>query len=272
VAWHAGCCKWRTFRQWPVIATAGWCWCICSRFQQTPVRVIVDYTTPSKRPSSVVDGRTRRCAVCLGQELQLGPFGARSDEHEMDFCVGQAQASENSQKKDTTQDPNWLLQYCPSKIWAFSLVHRSWREVRVTELDDVVYPDVTGTELYIRPSIRELFESLVGTHVLTTEKAPTNGPRGPRGCNVLLQGNPGTGKSFILGTEHPPHYVIRRVSELQEDSPANTDFNRISRRQVQGASLYSQLRLSWNRAGRLGSATGRGSPKRRKLESGAGAR
>jgi hypothetical protein len=112
----------------------------------------------------------------------------------------------------------------------------------------------------------------VGTHVLTTEKAPTNGPRGPRGCNVLLQGNPGTGKSFILGTEHPPHCVIRRMSELQEDSPANTDFNRISRRQVQGASLYSQLRLSWNRARHIGSATGRGSPKRRKLESGAGAR
>jgi hypothetical protein len=121
----------------------------------------------------------------------------------MDFCVGQAQASETSQKNDTTLDPNWLLQYCPSKIWAFSLVHRSWREVRVTELDDVVYPDVTDTELYIKPSVRELFESLVATHILTTEKALTNGPRGARGCNVLLQGTPGSGKSFILGTETP---------------------------------------------------------------------
>jgi hypothetical protein len=166
--------------------------------------VMVDYTTPSKRPRSAVGGHARRCAVCVGQELQLGPFGARSREHDNDCCIGPGQVSESSQQSEATQSSSSLFQYCPSKVWAFSLAHRSWREVRVGDLHEVFYPDTTGTKLYIRSEEQELFEALVKTHISSTEATPSHGPRKPRGCNVLLQGAPGSGKTFILGRETPP--------------------------------------------------------------------
>lgn len=165
--------------------------------------MVVDYTTPSKRPIAALPDHACRCAVCLGEELQLGPLGARDREHDKDFCIVQEHASETSHGYSGTQDSQLLPQYCPSKVWAFSLAHRSWREVPVRDLQDVVYPNVSATKLYIKLGIQELFESLVNMHVRVNERAPSNGPRGPRGCNVLLQGSPGSGKSFILGTEAP---------------------------------------------------------------------
>ncbi|KAK3311684.1 uncharacterized protein B0T15DRAFT_490283 [Chaetomium strumarium] len=163
-----------------------------------PPRVMVDYTTPSKHQTADRPNHVRRCAICVAEEAEFGPYPLVGRDHDSEICIRPGLVSEGDQEYRIEQDSTSLFRYCPAKTWAFSLTYRSWREVRVTDLHDVMYPDVSQTKLYVLPNVEELLESLLESYISEIKTAPLNLPRKPGGRNVLLQGNPGSGKTFIV--------------------------------------------------------------------------
>lgn len=127
---------------------------------------MVDYTTPSKHPPTVLSGHARTCAISLVEELQFGPYPVLSREHDPHFCIrpGQADGADMNQAHEAQQVPESLLRYCPSKTWAFSLEYRSWCEVRVIDLHNVDYADVPKTKLYMLDSTKDTLDLLVKSY------------------------------------------------------------------------------------------------------------
>ncbi|KAK4118622.1 hypothetical protein N657DRAFT_637902 [Parathielavia appendiculata] len=160
-----------------------------------PVRVIIDYTTPSKHPGASCPARTRECVACLGARLRLKPYGA-GVEHDEDLCTTQGQPRQMAEA-DGIDDVE-LRQYCPSRVWAFSLRHGSWREVRIMDLHEPLYSDVSNTVLYIPANAQHLLESQVRSYLDGNGDTTLGGPPKRRGNNILLQGDPGSGKTFIV--------------------------------------------------------------------------
>lgn len=174
---------------------------------------MADYTTPSKHQTENLPHCARRCAICLAEELQFGPYPVLDCGHDADICIRPGQVSEGLGAYGIDQNSRSLLRYCPSKTWAFSLAHRSWREVRVTDLHDVVYPDVSKTELYMLPTTKQLFDSLVESYLAGVEPGASTSSRRHVERNVLLQGDPGSGKTFIVGTSSLDHNWSRTGEE-----------------------------------------------------------
>ncbi|KAM0806761.1 putative AAA+ ATPase domain-containing protein [Seiridium cardinale] len=170
--------------------------------RKDPLKVIVDYVTDSKHWQDMVHWNKSinvpECFVCLGEALDLKayPLGAP---HDSDTCTKNLSPRASQCTKgdiDTTES----LLFCPPKLWAFSVKHKSWRMVKARDLSVVREDSSTLNQLQMDRYHKDYLESMVISH-LKHEKKGNNfdiiRERG-RGLNVLLHGSPGTGKTLAV--------------------------------------------------------------------------
>ena len=162
------------------------------------MKVIVDYVTSSRyefeehlTPQQTSSGAL--CRICLGEALDLGsyPEGAA---HDPDVCIKGSSGGHKIKEKSP-------LLFCPSKIRAFSLRHKSWSMVRPLDLDEVQRQETPFKELRMNSQDRANMESLVLAyredcdfrrhHDIISGKG--------QGVNIFLHGNSGTGKTLSAG-------------------------------------------------------------------------
>lgn len=159
------------------------------------------------------EGNFRSCLVCLGNAMSLGPFPAYMA-HDPIMCP-----RDDLTHGDGEQNEDLLL-YCPSRIWAFSLRQKTWELVQPDDLCDVPAQDAAWNELQTEEEECKVhLDAVVSAFFGDRKKSKQNPSDGKgndmpalstqrRGCNVLLHGKSGTGKTFTAGKHHPS-YLIR---------------------------------------------------------------
>ncbi|RYP92469.1 hypothetical protein DL770_001415 [Monosporascus sp. CRB-9-2] len=125
----------------------------------------------------------RRKAV----QLDSHPGGAP---HDSDVC-GKGTSAAGDDK---------LLMFCPPRLWAFSVWHKSWRMVLPQDLDDVQTRADMFEKLHMDPKKKKNLESLLrGYRESRQGGANLDLIKGKgQGLNVLLHGSPGTGKTLMV--------------------------------------------------------------------------
>ncbi|RYP93286.1 hypothetical protein DL770_000575 [Monosporascus sp. CRB-9-2] len=184
--------------------------------QTDPVNVIVDYVTASKheQDTSLNEARVSgpSCSMCIGESLRLMSY-AQGAPHDSEICAKGSlpRAEQNGGSNRGEKDP---LLFCPSRVWAFSVRHKSWQMVLPQQLSEVRSQDGVLGKLLMDSEHKEYLESMVIAHL------KDRGGRGDRdiirgngrGLNVLLHGNPGTGKTLTaecLAEKHRvPLYMV----------------------------------------------------------------
>lgn len=105
-----------------------------------------------------------------------------------------------------TSDDKEVLMFCPAQLWAFSLTHKSWNLVSLSELQDVGTRDEPLTKLQMDGDKKKVLEDLVSTYLQNGSGNASPGRiQGPsQGFNILLSGNTGTGKTLAVGEFYSP--------------------------------------------------------------------
>ncbi|KAM0796490.1 P-loop containing nucleoside triphosphate hydrolase protein [Usnea florida] len=109
-------------------------------------------------------------------------------------------------------DPAEKLLYCPAKVLAFSLRDKTWKFVKISELQDVTFREDSFKKLVIKAKHKTVVKAMVRSYL---SKEPTFGDliqgKG-RGLVVLLHGAPGTGKTLtaecVAEKENRPLYMV----------------------------------------------------------------
>ncbi|RYP69002.1 hypothetical protein DL769_005389 [Monosporascus sp. CRB-8-3] len=176
--------------------------------ENDPLRVIIDHSTSSKheRVSSISRPNGRSCTACLGKSLDLGPYG-EDIRHDSDTCSKDRQ-SQGWGGITANHDPRLLL-FCPSRVWAFCLRYRTWKMIQFQDLKKMTYREVDMNQVRLKKQHKDLLTSLVSTFFDNHKggQGSLSGHSGVepdalrvhRGANVLLQGETGTGKTFLVG-------------------------------------------------------------------------
>ncbi len=173
-------------------------------FIQSPLRVIVDYSTSSKHDRDIGLSQPGNlcCLACLGDSVHLGPYPKLP--HDSDICI-----KEPTRGSNISRESEDIFLYCPSQVWAFSLHYETWELVQLEELEDVPCQDTAWEQLMLSEEKKAQLDSLVSSYFSDRDvkRGLADGERSTRpplfgkrwGLNVLLHGKPGTGKSFTAG-------------------------------------------------------------------------
>ncbi|KAI8950669.1 hypothetical protein F4801DRAFT_333308 [Xylaria longipes] len=177
----------------------GQAWLRSSR--QDPIKIVIDYVTSSKHmnaeentPGRIHGGAI--CITCLGETFGLPSYPIEAP-HDSDVCTRVSQ-NINRESEDSSKGVHNSLLFCPSRMWAFSLKHKSWELILPEDIGDVQHQGNALNQLVMKPDDKEKLESAL--HTYCTDESIKNGNDVARGngggLTILLHGNPGTGKTF----------------------------------------------------------------------------
>ncbi|KAI2465337.1 P-loop containing nucleoside triphosphate hydrolase protein [Annulohypoxylon bovei var. microspora] len=163
--------------------------------QQDPDNVIIDYVTSCKyRQDTGLNEPYCTgvvCCICQGNAVQLGSYPANAP-HDSDICKTQQIGSHTNNEK--------YLMFCPPRLWAFSLRHKSWKMIPPQELEEVKHRDESFKRLqmdeYKKKDLEHLLRGYLENRQTSANLDLIKGKG--QGLNVLLHGNPGTGKTLTV--------------------------------------------------------------------------
>ncbi|KAK8043659.1 P-loop containing nucleoside triphosphate hydrolase protein [Apiospora rasikravindrae] len=170
--------------------------------RKAPLRVIIDYVTPSKHVRapgvSNVKEHDAFCSICAGKSLGLDSFP--EPEHDAPMCEPEETDREQHQVGFDTDSIERPYLFCPPRLWAFSLQHKTWERVFPHELSEVDTQDKPFDEdlICMEDTKKSHFKSIVREYTNVLDQGKTSDAlvqKGPA-LNVLLCGNTGVGKTF----------------------------------------------------------------------------
>ncbi|KAI0887043.1 P-loop containing nucleoside triphosphate hydrolase protein [Annulohypoxylon maeteangense] len=200
--------------------------------QEDPVNVIIDYVTSSKHPQETgLHGSQSSgavCSVCRAKAVQLESYSGdvphETRPHDDEICGIRQTASsadDSIEKFDTG-----LLMFCPSQIWAFSLRHKSWKMIQLQELSQIQPQDESFRTLQMDNDKKEDLENVLCGYLKNKHSNIDVIEGKGQGLNVLLHGNPGTGKTLTVESLCEKHvfplYTLT-CGELGNDADAFED-------------------------------------------------
>ena len=167
--------------------------------------MIIDYVTSSKHKrvtgnASSTSCSASACLVCVGESLGLPSYPPEAP-HDQRVCPRRPYDS-GEEGEDSSQDVKASLLFCPSRIWAFSLSHKSWGLISPTEIKAVCPQEDAFNEIETADERHKMhLESALVAHLKCGHGI--NGgdtlTRKGRGFTILLTGSHGTGKTLIAG-------------------------------------------------------------------------
>ncbi|KAI1411767.1 P-loop containing nucleoside triphosphate hydrolase protein [Hypoxylon sp. FL1857] len=190
---------------------------------EDPVNVIIDYVTSSRHQQD--DGLDQSyctrivCSICQGKSVQLESYPTDAP-HDGEIC-GTIQAG-NSTYNDT------LLMFCPSRLWAFSLRHKSWKMISLQELSTIETQAEPFKKLQMEEDNKKALEQLLCGWLENRQASSSlDLIRGKgQGLNILLHGNPGTGKTLTVESLCEKHRIplyMLTCGDLGNDTDAFED-------------------------------------------------
>ncbi|KAI1503349.1 P-loop containing nucleoside triphosphate hydrolase protein [Biscogniauxia marginata] len=189
--------------------------------QNDRVKVIVDYVTDSKHEQDQAYtnlGTDNSCAACIGEVINLNSYPSRIS-HDPDVCARRVLVDERPERG--SNDSKDSLLFCPSRVWAFSMKHKSWKMVLPQDLTKVQAQeggDDALKQLWMDSDHKKLLESTLLAH-LKNRSGTTNidfiKGKG-NGLNILLHGGPGTGKTLTAEKYGVPLYTVT-CTDLRAD-------------------------------------------------------
>ncbi|KAI0854552.1 P-loop containing nucleoside triphosphate hydrolase protein [Xylaria cubensis] len=175
------------------------------------VRVVVDYVTSSKRVdyTGSMPSNHCNCSVCSKKYAGLESY---PEENSRNICPNDRWANipvkQMFDQENMAQD---LLTFCPAKVWAFSLKHKSWQSVEIERLRDVVHMKDPFKKLVLNEEHKRVVESMVDASIERSGFSDIVKDKG-RGLVILLHGEPGTGKTLtaecVAETKKRPLYMV----------------------------------------------------------------
>ncbi|KAI1089256.1 P-loop containing nucleoside triphosphate hydrolase protein [Rostrohypoxylon terebratum] len=195
--------------------------------QEGPLNVIVDYVTSSKHRQDVGPNKPQCggvvCSICQAKAVQLEPYPSNAP-HDSEVC-GITQAVSYSGHATKEESTNFLM-FCPARMWAFSLRHKSWKIVQVQELSEVQSQCESFDKLQIKNDRKKDLERVICGHFKNSNGNLDLIMGKGLGLNVLLHGNPGTGKTLTVESlcekNRIPLYMLT-CGELGNDTDAFED-------------------------------------------------
>ncbi|KAI5917972.1 P-loop containing nucleoside triphosphate hydrolase protein [Camillea tinctor] len=182
------------------------------------VKIIVDYVTDSKhdaRQCSTALAIGTSCSMCLAEIINLQPY-PDAIEHDPAMCRATDQAVKQT-IAENINDSECSLLFCPPKLWAFSLKHKSWKMVLPQDLKRVQgqgKEDNALDRLYMDWNNKQHLCSILKAHLKNRSSGfNLDVIKGKgKGFNILLHGNPGTGKTLtaecLAEKEGAPLYAV----------------------------------------------------------------
>lgn len=190
--------------------------------QEDPVNVIIDYVTSSRyQDTGLCQPHCTGivCSICQGRAIQLESYPTDAP-HDSDICG--TRDTESSAYNDS------LLMFCPPRLWAFSLQHKSWKMVPLHELSEVQSQAEPFEKLQMDEGQKKDLENLLCGYLQNRQE--NNSPdliKGKgQGLNVLLYGNPGTGKTLTVESLCEKHRIplyMLTCGDLGNDTDAFED-------------------------------------------------
>ncbi|KAI0890999.1 P-loop containing nucleoside triphosphate hydrolase protein [Annulohypoxylon nitens] len=168
--------------------------------KEDPVNVIIDYVTSSKHQQdsglheSHCNGAV--CSICQGKAVKLESYPTDAS-HDSDTCgLGQTVSHVDD---STTVDKSDFLMFCPHRLWAFSLQHKSWKMVPLQELNEVESRSESFGRL-IQDQNKSFLDHILRGYLENKQSSNNFSLIERKGqcLNVLLHGNPGTGKTLTV--------------------------------------------------------------------------
>ncbi|KAI0445314.1 hypothetical protein F4803DRAFT_166543 [Xylaria telfairii] len=169
--------------------------------RQGPIKIVIDYVTSSKHENFVQNmpgriGGSATCLACLGEALGLSSYLTKAP-HDSDVCRAPRNIV-NKGSEDPSESVYNSFLFCPSRMWAFSLKHKSWELILPDDIGEVQRQDNALDQLVMKADDKKYVESAL--HAYQKDEWGKIGDgmvRGNRGgLTILLHGNPGTGKTF----------------------------------------------------------------------------
>ncbi|OTA65187.1 P-loop containing nucleoside triphosphate hydrolase protein [Hypoxylon sp. EC38] len=191
--------------------------------EEDPVNVIIDYVTSSRyqQDTSLYQPHYTgvACSICQGRAIQLESYPSDAP-HDSDIC-----GTRHTEPPDYHDD---LLMFCPPRLWAFSLRHKSWKRVSLHELSKVQSQAEPFEKLQMDEGQKKDLENLLCGYLKNRKE--NNSPdliKGKgQGLNVLLHGNPGTGKTLTVESLCEKHRIplyMLTCGDLGNDTDAFED-------------------------------------------------
>lgn len=158
-------------------------------------------TTSKHNSSTNVTARSissSSCPVCLGEAIGLYSY-PKGAPHDPDVCSrGQGVPGKN---EIVAGDEDNQLLFCPPRVWAFSLRHKTWKLALLKYLTKVQRNNKPSEALWMDSDKAKLLESMLSAYVENgNDNTSVDTIKGKgRSLNILLHGNSGTGKTFTVG-------------------------------------------------------------------------
>ncbi|KAI1381356.1 P-loop containing nucleoside triphosphate hydrolase protein [Hypoxylon crocopeplum] len=172
--------------------------------QEDPVNVIIDYVTSSKYQQDTGLDEPHCtgivCSICQGKVVQLQSYPTDAP-HDSDIC-------EARQTESCTYNPNSLM-FCPPRLWAFSLRHKSWKMIPPQEFSEIQSQAESFEKLQMDEDKKKDLEFVLCGHLENRQacSSPDLIKGKGQGLNVLLHGNPGTGKTLTVESLCEKHRI-----------------------------------------------------------------
>ena len=159
---------------------------------------MIDYFTSSKGPSSTYDRNVHDHRYTDEASPQWENESHRSSDRSR--IADHGQMADLDQLADFDQTERLLC--CPATISAYSLRDKSWKSVKVSELQEVSFREDAFKQLVIEKNHKIFVKAMVRSY-LSKDPSFKDLIKGKgRGLVVLLHGAPGTGKTLTAGELH----------------------------------------------------------------------
>ena len=162
------------------------------------MKVIIDYVTSSKHQTDTdvaIPSGGGSCSVCLGESIGLDSY-PRGAPHDPDICP----RGKGPDMSKTDKNCKAQLLFCPPRIWAFSLRHKTWKPVSPGDLQEVQPNDEPIEHLWKNSENVGLLETILTSirRAGGITSLDTIADKG-QGLNIIIQGESGTGKTLTVG-------------------------------------------------------------------------